>query len=156
MKILLAIDGSTFSDAAIEAVSQRPWPTGSEVKVLTVIETPVVPAVEPWAVPITYFGDVEKILRENAEATIRGALLKLKAIEENKVKVTGEILPGPPRQVILDEAARLGADLIVMGSHGYGAWSRFLLGSVSQSVVTHAKCSVEIVKRPQTSDGEKK
>ena len=35
---------------------------------------------------------------------------------------------------------------VVVGSHGYGAWQRFLLGSVSQSVVSHAKCSVEVVR----------
>jgi nucleotide-binding universal stress UspA family protein len=48
--------------------------------------------------------------------------------------------------VILDEAESWGADLIVVGSHGYRAWERFLLGSVSQSVVSHAKCSVEVVR----------
>jgi nucleotide-binding universal stress UspA family protein len=48
--------------------------------------------------------------------------------------------------MILDEAERWGADLIVVGSHGYRAWERFLLGSVSQAVVSHAKCSVEVVR----------
>jgi hypothetical protein len=43
----------------------------------------------------------------------------------------------------------LGADLIVVGSHGYRALERFLLGSVSQSVVSHAACSVEVVRCPQ-------
>ena len=56
------------------------------------------------------------------------------------------LAPGAPRPVILDEAENWGADLIVMGSHGYGAWKRFLLGSVSQAVVSHAKCSVEVVR----------
>jgi hypothetical protein len=54
--------------------------------------------------------------------------------------------------VILDEAERWGADLIVVGSHGYRAWERFLLGSVSQAVVSHAKCSVAVVRcRPAES-----
>jgi hypothetical protein len=36
MKILLAIDGSPYSDAAVAEVGQRPWPAGSEVRVITV------------------------------------------------------------------------------------------------------------------------
>ena len=153
MKILLAIDGSTFGDAAVEEVARRPWPAGSEVKVLTVTEWPVVPATEPWLATPSYLEDLEKALSESSKALIRDALLKLQAMEDKTLKVTSEIIQGPPKQVILDEAARWGADLIVLGSHGYGAWSRFLLGSVSQAVAAHAKCSVEIVKRPETSAG---
>ena len=156
MKILLAIDGSTFSDAAINEVAKRPWPAGSEVRILTVTEMPVATGLETWDVAPTYFVDIEKALHDNAEATIRGAELKLRVAENKSIKFTSEILQGSPKQVILDEAARWGAELIVVGSHGYGAWSRFLLGSVSQAVVTHAKCSVEVVKRPEPSEGEKK
>ena len=64
------------------------------------------------------------------------------------MSVTGDVLTGPPREAILDEADRWKADLIVMGSHGYGVWQRFLLGSVSRAIVSHAKCSVEIVHFP--------
>ena len=60
--------------------------------------------------------------------------------------VKSDAIPGPPRVVILDEAESWGADLIVVGSNGYRAWERFLLGSVSQSIVSHAKCSVEVVR----------
>jgi nucleotide-binding universal stress UspA family protein len=49
--------------------------------------------------------------------------------------------------VILDQAESWGADLIVLGSHGYSGWRRFLLGSVSHAVATHAHCSVEIVRQ---------
>jgi hypothetical protein len=50
MKILLAIDGSPCSDAAVEEVARRPWPEGSLVKVLTALETPMPPTPEGWAV----------------------------------------------------------------------------------------------------------
>jgi nucleotide-binding universal stress UspA family protein len=63
--------------------------------------------------------------------------------------------PGRAQDVILDEAERWGADLIVLGSHGYRAFKRFLLGSVSQAVATHAPCSVEIVRRAAPSDSER-
>lgn len=51
MKILLAIDGSPCSDAAVEEVARRPWPQGSMVKVLTAVEiTPPIPITpEAWA-----------------------------------------------------------------------------------------------------------
>src|SRR5688572_16868701 len=156
MKVLVAVDGSTFSEAAIQEVARRPWPKGSELRVLTVTEWPVVVATEPWLVAPSYLEDLEKALGESSNAMIRDALLKLQAIEDKTLKVTSEIVRGLPKQVILDEAARWGADLIVLGSHGYGAWSRFLLGSVSLAVATHAKCSVEIVKRPERNEGEKK
>lgn len=151
MKILLAIDGSAFSDAAIEEVMRRPWPSGSELKVLTVTEWPVAVAAEPWNLPSTYIEDVEKALGESSEAMIRDALLKLKTMEDQTLKVTSKIIQGTPKQAITVEAEQWGADLIMLGSHGYGAWGRLLLGSVSQTIAAHAKCSVEIVRRRGTS-----
>ena len=56
-------------------------------------------------------------------------------------------MEGTPKHVILEEAETFGADLIVIGAHGYGIVERFLLGSVSQAVSLHAKCSVEIVRK---------
>ena len=47
------------------------------------------------------------------------------------------------------------ADLIVVGSHGYPTWERLLLGSVSQAVVSHAKCSVEVVRLPEQKQAAK-
>lgn len=70
---------------------------------------------------------------------------------DQTITIEGHFLVGPPRSVILDEAESWGADLIVVGSHGYGRWERFLLGSVSQSIVSHAKCSVEVVRCPHAN-----
>jgi nucleotide-binding universal stress UspA family protein len=53
---------------------------------------------------------------------------------------------GDPRSVIVDEAQAWQADLIVLGSHGYTGIKKWLLGSVAQSVVSHAPCSVEVVR----------
>lgn len=144
MKILLAIDGSPCSDAAVEEVARRPWPEGSSVKVLTALETPLPPTPEAWAMPATYFEEMEAALRKQGRNIVDRALPKLKI---NKTLTADAVLvPGSPRPAILDEAESWGADLIVLGSHGYGALKRFLLGSVSQAVVSHAKCSVEVVR----------
>ena len=149
MKILLAVDGSPCSDAAVEEVGRRPWPEGSSVKVLSAFELPTPPTPEAWALPINYFEEMDAALRKQAQMIVERALEKLKS-RVNKIAIDGQCLPGPPRTVILDEAEDWGADLIVVGSHGYNAWERFLLGSVSQSVVSHAKCSVEVVRCPET------
>ena len=146
MKILLAVDGSPCSDAAIEEIASRPWPEGSSIKVLTAYELPTPPTPEGWALPANYFEDLDLSLREQARHVIDRAIEKLKAKLNKNISLDGALLPGPPRSVILDEAESWGADLIVVGSHGYRAWERFLLGSVSQAVVSHAKCSVEVVR----------
>ena len=146
MKILLAIDGSPCSDVAVEEVARRPWPEGSSLKVLTVLEPPMPPTPETWAVPASYFEEIELTLRKQGQNIIDSALQKLRS---NKTLALSSLLVlGSPRPVILDEAESWGADLIVLGSHGYSAWKRFLLGSVSQAVVSHAKCSVEVVRCP--------
>lgn len=146
MKILLAVDGSPCSDAAIDEVARRPWPKGSEVKVLTAFELPLPPTPEAWAIPPSFLEEMDNSAQQHARAVVERAIKKLKDKFEGVVALDGQILPGPPRVVILDEAESWRADLIVVGSHGYRAWERFLLGSVSQSVVSHAKCSVEIVR----------
>ena len=150
MKILLAVDGSPCSDAAIEEVARRPWPEHSSVKVLTAFELPTPPTPEAWALPVNYFEEMDIALRKQAQDVLDRALQKLKSKLDKSIALDGALLPGPPRTVILEEAESWGADLIVLGSHGYRAWERFLLGSVSQAVVSHAKCSVEVVRCPTT------
>jgi nucleotide-binding universal stress UspA family protein len=146
MKILLAVDGSSFSDAAVAEIGQRPWPAASEIKVICVFEIPLPPTPEAWAIPPEYFEELNKSAQSNARTVIGAAVETLKKSLGQSLAITGKFVQGSPRNAILDEAERWGADLIVVGSHGYSTWERFLLGSVSQSVVAHAKCSVEVVR----------
>lgn len=148
MRILLAVDGSAYSDAAIEEIIKRPWPPGSEVKMITAAEMPIMVGIEPWAASPEYFEQLEKGIRLAAQDVINRAMTKLNTIEDKTLKISTEIIEGPPRQVIVDEAENWHADLIVIGSRGLGAWNRLLLGSVSSGVVHHAGCSVEIVRLP--------
>jgi len=148
MKILLAVDGSPCSDKAVEEIARRPWPAASEIKVLTAYDLALPPSPEAWAIPPSYLEELDRAASEQARSIIDRAVTRLKSAMGSKANIKGEAVPGPPRVVILDEAESWGADLIVAGSHGYSAWERFLLGSVSQSVVSHAKCSVEVVRCP--------
>ncbi len=152
MKILLATDGSDCSNAAVDAVAERPWPRGSEVKVISAIELPYTPTTETWALPDSYFKELETAGTERAEAAVNQAAKRIESAHAGELKITTDVANGSAKDVILDEAERWSADLIVLGSHGYRGWRRFLLGSVSHAVATHARCSVEIVRHRKIAD----
>jgi nucleotide-binding universal stress UspA family protein len=151
MKVLLPIDGSAFSEAAIEEVANRPWPQGSEVRIVTAAEIPVMIGLEPWAAAPIYFEQLEGAVRDSSTALVENAITKLKS-RGTPLRISCAVLEGSPREMIVEEADRWGADLIVMGSRGLGTWSRLVLGSVSNAVVHHARCSVEIVRRRETKE----
>jgi nucleotide-binding universal stress UspA family protein len=146
MKILLAVDGSLCSEVAADEVARRPWPKGTSIRVLTAYELPLPLTPEGWALPPGYFDEMDAAIREQARTTVDRVMEKLIPKISTDIRLEAKVLPGAPRVVILEEADSWGADLIVVGSHGHRAWERFLLGSVSLSVVSHAKCSVEVVR----------
>jgi nucleotide-binding universal stress UspA family protein len=147
MKILLAVDGSEYGKAAADSVAGRPWPANSVIEVLSAIEPPYYPTTETWVLPENYYLEMESAAREQAESAVKYAVETLRAKQPAQVEIISAIKPGSAKEVILDEAKHWGADLIVVGSHGYRALERFLLGSVSHAVASHAPCSVEIVRR---------
>jgi len=145
MKILIAIDGSDFSHVALQNVIARPWPANTEVKVLHVVEPPSLLMGREMGGYDPEFEMVWKALREQAKALVAKAAEKLRGAKFN---VSTELVEGDPKSQIIDAARNWHADLIVLGSHGRTGLSRFLIGSVSQDVVRHAHCSVEIVRTP--------
>ena len=153
MRILLATDGSEQSEAAVDEIAREHFPVHTEVRVISVVEPPNLGE----GVDTSLYLEIDKTARERARAALEKAAAKLRADEENRqLKVTTEIISGSPKRVILEEAEAFGADLIVVGSHGHGMLDRFLLGSVSQAVALHAKCSVEIVRSPKRQTSESK
>jgi nucleotide-binding universal stress UspA family protein len=145
MRILLATDGSAYSEAAVDELASRPVPVDSQVLVISVVELPSF----PWAFPGGGV-DFDQQIQQTARAAVEQAVDRLKAGPESwKMNITSKVVSGSPKRVILEEADAFGADLIIVGSHGHGAWDRMLLGSVSQAVAAHAKCSVEIVRKPR-------
>jgi nucleotide-binding universal stress UspA family protein len=152
MKILLAVDGSEFSDVAVEEIANRPWPRASEVQVISVIQIPYAVGSETLGLPESYYSQLEQAGREQAESAINRAVTRLResgSERETPLAVTGRATIGHAEVAIIETAKDWGADLVVLGSHGYGGFKRFLLGSVSQAVASHAPCSVEIVRRAQ-------
>ncbi len=144
MKILLAIDGSDFSQAALQSVIARPWPGNTEVKVLHVVEPPSLLMGREMGGYDPEFEMVWKALREQAKDLVEKAEAKLRAAG---FQVSPELVEGDPKSQIIDIANEWHTDMIVLGSHGRSRLDRFLMGSVSQAVVRHAACSVEIISR---------
>jgi nucleotide-binding universal stress UspA family protein len=149
MKILLAVDGSKCSDAAIAEVARQPWPAGSEVRIITVAEMPFFPSTEFGTLPQQYYEELEGVARDRADAIVEKAVEHLKRAQVTSLPIDSRVIFESPREAIVDEAVAWGADLIVVGSHGYRGYKRFLLGSVSQTVAAHAPCSVMIVREQE-------
>jgi len=147
MKILLATDGSNYSKTAVNSVAERPWPEGSEVKIISAMEIPYPPTTETWVMPDSYYSELDRVAREQSEAAVKDAVERIESGNASGLEIITKIISGSAREAILDEAEKWDADLIVLGSHGYSGWQRFLLGSVSHAVATHAHCSVEIVRQ---------
>jgi len=152
MKILLAVDGSPYTDMVLKEVASRPWPPGSEVKILGCahLRIPDIPD------PLLIYYPMRLGLMEAERKRMREVVNKsaeMLRLRNTALEIEAEVLDGSPKEVILDVAKEWGANLIVVGSHGYGPVKKFLLGSVSQAVASHANCSVEIV-RALSTDSE--
>ncbi|MDE3188787.1 MAG: universal stress protein [Acidobacteriota bacterium] len=153
MKILLPVDGSEYSKAAVHELLSRPWPADTQVEVLSVAHpTPeyLDPRMVASAIHVESLEREMKRARQNVDEAA-GAIRQGAAL----LDVSTKILEGSPKEAILREAAAWGADLIMLGSHGYGFAMRFLLGSVSHAVALHAPCSVEIVRSRTAEAGPK-
>jgi nucleotide-binding universal stress UspA family protein len=142
MRILVAIDDSKFSQAAMEALIAQIPAQHAEVRVLHVVE-PIVITAPPqmaagYAPELAEEVKAGRALVEQAAQTLRSKGFKVETAVEK----------GDIREKILESAADWGATLIVLGSHGHRGVRRFLLGSVAESVARHATCSVEIVRLP--------
>lgn len=146
LKILLAVDGSAGSEAAVQAVCERPWPEGSTVKIIAAAEPPQPFTTESWVALSNQYQDWTKTLADLARAAVEQAAVQLAG---TSLTVLSEVVKGQARDVIVREAETWGADLIVLGSRGLGGFERVLLGSVSHAVVTLAACSVKIVRQRQ-------
>jgi nucleotide-binding universal stress UspA family protein len=144
MKILLAVDQSEYSRAAINEVGKRPWPARSTVRVLSVVEPIPQMAIGPA------YGGRESLDQMDAELKKRASNLTTKIVQKLKtksLKAEPVIRSGNAAAEIVEEAEKWRADLIVLGSHGYGALKRLFLGSVALSVVSNAPCSVEVIRK---------
>ncbi|HKE59978.1 MAG TPA: universal stress protein [Pyrinomonadaceae bacterium] len=147
MRVLLAVDSTLPSQIAVDEVVNRPWPDGSAIRVISVTQ-PV-----PFGLvglPAEYFNELTRFANSSAENAIQEAVRELEHAFGDAVKVEGEVLSGSPKNVIVDEADKWNADLIVVGASGHSPFER-LFGTVADSVIAHAHCSVEIVRHREAA-----
>lgn len=153
-KIVLATDFSEASQGAHRYATWLAKTTGAKIKLLHVFDPSM------WTVPSPYYfmpgfdNWIDSHLDEMREEG-RKALRELEAsfLESggDEAQVESIFVEGRPGKEIVRMANSLGADLIVLGTHGYTGWNRLVLGSVAEYVVRHAPCAVLTVK-PQHTD----
>lgn len=143
IRIIVGVDGSKGAEAAVKAVAERHWPSGSEAKVIN--SFPVIPAIgtEFAAATLEQWIAEEKAKVNEAVETAAG---KLKGAG---LAVSTVMKEDDARQSLLSEAEAWEADCIFVGAKGLGAIERFMLGSVSSFIATHAQCSVEVIRESE-------
>lgn len=151
MRVLVAVDGSFPSMYAVQRLAERHWADAAavRVRVLHVVPIPVVPVQDAFGLGLVGVPpEPSPELRQHAEQLVHRAAEVLRG---QGLRVEPVVRQGDPRDTIVDEAQRWGADLVVLGTHGHTGLKRLLLGSVAAYVATHAPCSVEIAReRPLT------
>jgi nucleotide-binding universal stress UspA family protein len=143
MRILIAVDQSPHSARAVQFVSRMRWPAGSRVIVASVITPPLSPPVAGVDAGVSLVVEVSAEQLTEARARVAEAEAGLRAAG---FATESRTPTGDPRDVLLRLVEDERVDLIVLGSHGRTGLAKLLLGSVSSHVVTHAHCSVLVVK----------
>lgn len=141
-KILLPVDGSETANLALEKAGVLAKSFGSQVVLLTVIEPFPALTMSEMDLGIAQ-QQYAQIAQQQADTTLLKASAAMQAlgIEAQEMRLEGV----SAWRGIVDAAENLGADLIVMGSHGRKGVQKLLLGSVTQKVVSHAARSVLVV-----------
>ena len=148
-RVILAEDGSPAGMAARDIVAA--WPAFATIPVVVL---GVVDVAAPWRSGIapTMFGaamDVYGDMITNARTTHRAIVAATEAhLRAAGRTVSGELREGDPADQIRRAATDPAGDLIVAGSRGHVGISRIVMGSVAHAVLTHAHCSVLVVKQP--------
>lgn len=150
MKILLATDGSECAHAAVEFMERFPFKKNGETTVLTVINRDDFKGREE-----EQLSDEQRELLREAREMVQEESETLLAVKAERLRKAGwtvatEVRDGHPAEEIVDAARERGVDLVVVGCYGRSSLDRIFLGSISDTVLKHAHCSVMVVKAPAT------
>jgi nucleotide-binding universal stress UspA family protein len=155
MKILIAYDGSSHADAALDDLERAGLPPEAEALVISVADVwmwppPMDDARGLRAEELDIIG-LNKARAQSEQAVEEARKLAIQASERVKAafplwKVDAEGYGESPAWAVIKKAEEWGADLVVVGSQGRSALSRLILGSVSQKVLYEAHCSVRVAR----------
>jgi nucleotide-binding universal stress UspA family protein len=141
-RIVVGIDGSAVSVAALVAAARIARATGARVDAVTCWSVPAALAL-PYALgTVDFEGGARKVL-ENAVVAAFGG--------DTPDHVTARLVQGLPRQVLLE--ASDGADMLVLGRRGHGGFPGLVMGSVSQACIAHARCPVLVMNPEDFPEG---
>lgn len=143
-RILIGVDGSRGSMAAVSAVAAREWPSKTEFRVVGALGDRSGPAKLLYNGSKGYEVELTKLRRSHTERKVEQAVQRLALAG---LQAVASVLSGDARSVLVKEAKSWGADCIFLGCRGQGALDRFLMGSVSSAIASHAPCTVEIVRK---------
>lgn len=143
MKILIGVDESSYSNAALQFVRGLPLPASTRVIVVSAVQL-ALPVYAEAYVPAA--GMVDQLLEERTKVHQELVSQAEKQLRDEGLKTEARVLHGDPREMIVQTARDEGVDLVVVGSHGRSGITKLLTGSVATHVVTHAPCSVLVVK----------
>lgn len=132
--IVVGVDGSEQSLAAVDWAITEARLRHGEIRLVTAWYYP------PLASSVGY-GVTDDTFKKDAEQELAKAL---KAVADEGVAVTGQVVENSPATALLDAARD--ADLLIVGSRGHGGFTGLLLGSVSSQVIHHAHCPVLVVR----------
>lgn len=147
--ILVGVDGSAESDAAIRWVTREATMRGMPITLMH-----VVPPIPEWPTPSRQ-SEIAEAWEQNARDVIAQARKTVVASggESDPPDLRAEVVSSTVVPTLIDASQR--ARMIVMGSRGMGALGRFLLGSVSSGLVHHAHCPVAIIHADEGSADDK-
>jgi nucleotide-binding universal stress UspA family protein len=145
MKVLIALDDTSYSDAAFHSVEARQWPVGTEFFLCTVLTPYNGSALEDEQVEVIRHAR-EVWCQQTLKYLDEKAFVLKQSIAHCKVSFDARI--GNVSEQLAKFALDWEADVIVVGSHGRTGMRRYLLGSVAEAIVDIAPCDVEVIKSP--------